>query len=703
MSNFNNIPEELRQLNQWCLAGKNKQPLKPDGSSASVTDSNTWSSFDAVCKAAEAKGLGIGFVLSKADPFTCIDLDVKDSESRDKEGNPYRKEELTKRDEAAFFSSTSQVANSYAELSTRGKGIHIWVKGTVPNDSKKRGKGIEVYSQERFIICTGNPVSEVEYTCNTDSGVISANVVKNDIKPIEEQQSVIDNLLTHIKASTGSTAESIPLEELPDTETDDAIWERARVAGNAEKFNDLCNGEYAKYKYPSQSEADAALMQMIAFYTVSNEQCKRMFRQTELGKREKATKDDRYLNLTLVQARSQLAKDKQKDAEYSAHGAEVVKTMKVGMQGKNGRFTISEWRTILDYEKGQNSKSLTTGNEKRVIIGEPKNIKVEYLDDPYIVKNAVIGFYGNGEAGKSSLVATVCGQNACTYSTLWCTSEEAPDFIQRRHMGIGAPYDTIAVVNKVKCIVTELPELIKEARIGLSKPLGFIVLDAVVTMASFTKGKDENDNKTVKEFIEKLENIAIENGVSILMIGHCNKSKNHTVSAHKVMGSIAWTSSPRVSYLLESDKENEFYGHIEVIKGNRIKKFGQAYKTIPVWYSEPNIDGEKNVLCKAEFLGIRTYGEKNIRREFGTEEELSKIENKQSKYEQDALRILQRLQDGKEHTRKDFEDKGTIHRSAWNSIDELLKTKGVIISCDPGKAAVYKNPNPEGLPWEVNI
>ncbi len=69
---------------------------------------------------------------------------------------------------------------------------------------------------------------------------------------------------------------------------------------NGEKFASLCRGEITEY--PSQSEADLALLSMLCFYSKDNDQVLRIFRLTELGKRRKADRKD-YLTNTLKHIR----------------------------------------------------------------------------------------------------------------------------------------------------------------------------------------------------------------------------------------------------------------------------------------------------------------------------------------------------------------------------------------------------------------
>jgi len=142
-----NIPEELKARSQWVewrAVGE-----KPDkvphsartGRKASSTDLMTWSTFEEALEAYQHGDYdGVGFVFSSGDPYTGIDLD--DCVDEGGEIAPWALEIVR------YF-------DSYTELSATGTGLHIIVRGDVPNGRKG---GIEVYSSKRFFTVTGHLV-----------------------------------------------------------------------------------------------------------------------------------------------------------------------------------------------------------------------------------------------------------------------------------------------------------------------------------------------------------------------------------------------------------------------------------------------------------------------------------------------------------------------------------------------------------------
>ena len=262
-------------LNQWVVAGPNKEPIDPrTGKSASPTDPSTWGSFE------EARRTGyphVGFVLSVYDPYTIIDLDdpyVRKDKSAIQPEDPDYEEACIR---AARHTHILNAFSSYAELSQSGRGLHIIVRGSLP--SGVRRDKVEVYSTARYMICTGQAINNL---------------------PITDQQELL-NIIYSEMASTVSSA----LEEVPSFLSDSAIVDMASRASNSAKFNALCKGDLNGY--PSQSEADFALLTMLCFYTKSNEQVRRLFRLTVLGEREKAQRNDDYINRALSKIRARQA------------------------------------------------------------------------------------------------------------------------------------------------------------------------------------------------------------------------------------------------------------------------------------------------------------------------------------------------------------------------------------------------------------
>ena len=142
-----NIPEELKIRPQWVVWKAVGQ--KPDkvpysattGRRASSTDLMSWSTFEEALEAYEhGEYAGLGFVFSSADPYTALDLDNCVDESGEIAG---------------WALEIVRHFASYTELSCTASGLHIIVRGEVPN---RRKGDLEVYSSKRFFSLTGHTI-----------------------------------------------------------------------------------------------------------------------------------------------------------------------------------------------------------------------------------------------------------------------------------------------------------------------------------------------------------------------------------------------------------------------------------------------------------------------------------------------------------------------------------------------------------------
>lgn len=264
---FDNIPLELRQYKSWVVwkyedrSGDKptKVPYDPNtGDMAATNNPDTWGTFEQCVSLVEnhSELSGIGFVLSDSDPYAFIDLD-------DCKGDPALQDKQLK-----IF----QDFNSYAERSPSGQGLHIIVKGSLPQGRRK--SCIEIYSSGRYMTMTGDVYRDA---------------------PINDYTSELNSLFSQMTTTVNAGKFYLGLEE--EKNTDEEVCEMAFNASNGKKFYDLYSGDWENY-YSSQSEADFALIDIIAFYTQNRAQIVRIFHDSELGKREKAQRQD-YLGWML--------------------------------------------------------------------------------------------------------------------------------------------------------------------------------------------------------------------------------------------------------------------------------------------------------------------------------------------------------------------------------------------------------------------
>lgn len=256
--NFNEIPAELKALPQWILwkfetrnGKQTKVPCQVTGEMAQANNRRTWSTFATAVKFyLEGDYDGIGFVFSRQDNYIGIDIDkcVTDGKTN------------------AFATEIIDTLDSYTEFSPSGKGIHIIIKGSLPQSVLGTGRkntkhGLEIYSYGRFFTFTGNRENSNDVYDRTDE---LAEVFEQyfDDSDIQGRVNLAEFEKDEIKISN------------------EALWERMFRSKNGDEIRSMYNGNLIN---DDHSATDLALCNHLAFWTgKSATRMDAMFRETSL-------------------------------------------------------------------------------------------------------------------------------------------------------------------------------------------------------------------------------------------------------------------------------------------------------------------------------------------------------------------------------------------------------------------------------------
>ncbi|MGG0360364.1 phage/plasmid primase, P4 family [Bacillus tropicus] len=256
--NFNEIPAELKALPQWILwkfetrnGKQTKVPCQVTGEMAQANNRRTWSTFATAVKFyLEGDYDGIGFVFSRQDNYIGIDIDKC----------------VTDRKTNAFATEIIDTLDSYTEFSPSEKGIHIIIKGSLPQSVLGTGRkntkhGLEIYSYGRFFTFTGNRENSNDVYDRTDE---LAEVFEQyfDDSDIQGRVNLAEFEKDEIKISN------------------EALWERMFRSKNGDEIRSMYNGNLIN---DDHSATDLALCNHLAFWTgKSATRMDAMFRETSL-------------------------------------------------------------------------------------------------------------------------------------------------------------------------------------------------------------------------------------------------------------------------------------------------------------------------------------------------------------------------------------------------------------------------------------
>lgn len=356
MTVLENIPEELRQLNQWVCSNDSKMPIDPKTNrAASVTDPSTWGTFE---QAANAGHPYIGLVFTADDPYVFIDLDTGKQP-----------------DYAQLHYQIITDANGFAETSKSGMSYHVVVKGALSHGLRDDKKGIEIYPHSRFMLVTGN-------------------VIPPSKTPIENNQALLNFLADKINRTRAVVQETLDSQE--EIMDDESLIESITNAVNGEKFNALMTGEWRQFPeyQDDHSRADLGLLTFLDFHSKNVEQVIRIFKSSAIYRSTKGranTDGTDYIIRTLKRARG--------FNEQSTHSEEEIERLKASA----GQM-IERYKQSLEAERKSPSVAACTLPK----VSPPPGLVGEIAN--YIYSSAIRPIAEASVMGAIALVAGLAGR-----------------------------------------------------------------------------------------------------------------------------------------------------------------------------------------------------------------------------------------------------------------------------------------------------
>lgn len=497
------IPQEMKKIDSWvCWKTENRNnkptkiPINPQtGANAASNDPKTWACYeDALKSYKENKYSGIGFMFTKESGIVGIDLD-KYRDSSSGELNSKAKEILT-------------VLNSYSEVSPGGTGIHILCKGKLPPSGRRNGS-FEMYDSGRFFTVTGHVLTDyspnLEKRTNEIGTLYRKYIIKSDF--MQEKNLIINQ----------------------NTEN---ILQKAFNSKDGTRFKSLFEGRW-KDTYPSQSEADQAFCNKLAFWF----QCDpfimdSVFRQSVLYRKkwDERHGHDTYGNITINEAIRSCKNTYLQPKEYmSKQRNEEMKDLQlISLANIESEDVHWLWYpyiprgkiTLLQGDPGQGKTFFSLNIAALISKGEPMP----------------------GETGKRE-PGTVLFQSA---------KDSLSDTIKPRLIQAGADCSRIYCIDEADSSLSFQDDRIEKMMETLKPDL--VIFDPI--QAFLGAGTDMHRANEVRPILARLMRLAEKYNAAIMLLMHLSKAST-TNKLYRGLGSMDIPAAARSVLLCGSDPNNE--------------------------------------------------------------------------------------------------------------------------------------------------
>ncbi|MFC7514074.1 AAA family ATPase [Herbaspirillum sp. GCM10030257] len=506
---FEGIPTILHDYPHWVLWNLRqtehgrwtKPPFQPNGCLAKTNDETTHATYEEVTRAfQQGEYDGVGIVLREG--ICGIDLDHV--LSPDGIIEPWAKEIV------------DRFTGSYIEKSPSSDGIHILVKGVLPRRGKAGpGNRLEFYDQNspRYFTVTGHAMSEVDEITDQQEAIDWLFNIYPESKPKEHKENA-----EVVSLSLNTTAQS-----------DDEIIARAKRAGNGDKFTKLFDGHFEEY--PSHSDADLALCNLLAYWTQEDAQIDTLFRRSGLFRLERW--------------------DKVHSSDGATYGQMTISKALDGDSAKKG----AEAGEVHRPRSEQSSADLFSNGFVQAADFMAETTSIEWLIDGVLEQGTSCMLFGASGSGKSFVALDWAGCVAT--GTDWHDQEVKPAAVFyivgegvagfRRRMKAWEKKNDISLIGVPFHILKHpVPLSDGDSALHLSRmiepllPTGQPCLIIIDTLARNFGSGDENSNTDVSRLISKLDtHLRTPLNASIVIIHHSgNSEKDRARGASALKGAM---------------------------------------------------------------------------------------------------------------------------------------------------------------------
>lgn len=530
-----NIPDALAILPQWVCWGAQGKPRKMPfdprtGSPAKAGKPETWADFQTAAQAVDAGRFeGVGFEFDAAGCVVGIDFDHC---LHDGKCDPWVEAWVKK-------------LNSYTEISPSGEGLHVFCSAHLPGQAIKR-KEAEMYDRGRYFTMTGRPygpekpLRAAQDTVNALYAELQARAQKQQERPTEKPT-----------AAPGG----VDIEDAP-------LIAKMKKGRNGAAFSALWNGDISAY--PSHSEADVALCNILAWWTNGDPaRMDRLFRQSGLmrEKWDRKQSGTTYGAITI------------KNAASSTRGGYDPAGYAVESRALSWDDEIPAGQPARDHPQAAEAPPAQVEKQqpaKKAPLFLPASSfetrTARYLIEPYIPRGMLSIIGGVSGTGKTSLAlslaAAVSSGRALPFEAagtphkpekvLYLTVENDPHIVLRpRVEAMGADIDRLFFLGGVGINMTspELRDFIKQEHISM------LVFDPIQSF--LPAGTQMGRAEQIRPIMDKVIDLSASEDLATILISHMSKPGPGVVSAlDRLLGSSDFRNAARSIMIVGRDPEN---------------------------------------------------------------------------------------------------------------------------------------------------